>query len=70
MTSDRIEISEVNDRRLPFVLIVSTFTVALLITVSAYLIGYVKGQALRCEMRHEVPMNEIARFGFAGGFWE
>lgn len=68
MTSDRIEISEVHDRRLPFVLIVSTFTVALLVTVSAYLIGYVKGRALRCEMHHEVPMSEIARFGFAGGF--
>lgn len=70
MTGEPIEITEVRDLRTPFILIVSSFTVALLITVSAYLVGYVKGQALRCGMQHEIPASEIARFGFAGGFAE
>ena len=66
--TDRIEITEVRDLRTPFILIVSSFTVAMLLTIMAYLIGYAHGQALRCALPANVPVAEVAWFGFKGGF--
>ena len=65
---DRIEVTKVRDLRTPIILIVSSFTVALLLTIMAYLIGYAHGQALACRLPTNVPVAEVAWFGFKGGF--